>query len=132
MSKLRLKVLWKLTGSPSWTSLALISLCCVLRLCHSLKGGALPPSHPVSPSGRNLSQTKYGPNKIVRDNPKTNPLSVKPKTVSHVAEQFSWVPLRSCSPPRRPFPIKSFALSVHVSPWTIHFQAFGRGLLATS
>ena len=38
-----------------------------------------------------------------------------------MAEQFSWVPLPSCSPPRRPFPIKSLALSAYVSPQTIHF-----------
>ena len=39
-----------------------------------------------------------------------------------MGEQFSWVPLPSCSPPRRPFPIKSLALSAHVSSQTIHFQ----------
>ena len=50
--------------------------------------------------------------------------------------QFSWVPLPYCSPPRCPFPIKSLALSAHVSPRTIHFRALdkspvlgpGRGL----
>ena len=36
-------------------------------------------------------------------------------------ERFSWVPLPCCSPPGRPFPIKSLALSAHVSPLTIHF-----------
>jgi len=48
--------------------------------------------------------------------------SIKPETVSHAAEQFSWVPLPYCSPPWCPFPIKSLALSAHVSPWTIHFR----------
>ena len=33
---------------------------------------------------------------------------------------FSWVPLPYYSPPGCPFPIKSLALSAHVSPWTIH------------
>ena len=53
-----------------------------------------------------------------------------------MAEQFSWVPLPYCSPPRCPFPIKSLALSAHVSPRTIHFWVLdnspvsgpGRGL----
>ena len=38
-----------------------------------------------------------------------------------MAELFSWVPLPYCSPPGCPFPIKSLALSAHVSPRTIHF-----------
>ena len=54
-------------------------------------------------------------------NPEINPITIKPETVSHVAEQFSWVPLPCCSPPRCPFTIKSLALSAHVSPQTIHF-----------
>ena len=58
---------------------------------------------------------------LAKDHPETNPITVKPKTWSHSAEQFSWVPLPSCSPPGRPFPIKSLALSAHVSPRTIHF-----------
>ena len=39
-----------------------------------------------------------------------------------MAEQFSWVPLPYCSPPKCPFPIKSLALSAHVSPQTSHFR----------
>ena len=39
---LRIKVWSKLTCLPSWTHLILISLCCVLRLCHSLESFALP------------------------------------------------------------------------------------------
>ena len=35
---------------------------------------------------------------------------------------FSWVPLPYCSPPGCPFPIKSLALSAHVSPRTAHFR----------
>ena len=58
---------------------------------------------------------------LFKDNLETNPITIKPKTSSHVAEQFSWVPLSYCSPPRCPIPIESLALSAHVSPRTIHF-----------
>ena len=58
---------------------------------------------------------------LAKDNPKTNPITIKPETASHMAEPFSWVPLPYCSPPGCPFPIKSLDLSAHVSPWTIHF-----------
>ena len=58
---------------------------------------------------------------LTKDNPETNPITMKPETASHVTELFSWVPLACCSPPRCPFPIKSLALSAHVSPWTIDF-----------
>ena len=58
---------------------------------------------------------------LVKDNPETNPISIKPKTASHVTELFSWVPLPYCSPPGCPFPINYLALSAHVSPRTIHF-----------
>ena len=46
--------------------------------------------------------------------------------MSHVAEQFSWLPLPYCSPPGCPFPIKSLALLAHVSPRTIHFQVLDK------
>ena len=58
---------------------------------------------------------------LAKDNSETNPITIKPKTVNHMAEQFSWVPLPYCFPPGRPFPLKFLALSAHVSPWTIHF-----------
>ena len=58
---------------------------------------------------------------LAKDHPKTNPITINPKTASHAAEQFSWVPLPYCAPPGCPFPTKSLALSAHVSPWTIHF-----------
>ena len=63
---------------------------------------------------------------LAKNNPETNPITIKPKTVSHVAELFSWVLLPYCSPPRCPFPIKSLALSAHAdtAPWTVHFQQF--------
>ena len=57
---------------------------------------------------------------LTKDNRETNPITMKPETVSHVTELFSWVPLPYCSPPGHPFPIKSLALSAHVSPGTIH------------
>ena len=63
---------------------------------------------------------------LAKDNPETNPITMKPETESHVAEQFSWVPLPYCSPPGCPFPIKSLALSTHVSPRIIHFQVLDK------
>ena len=57
---------------------------------------------------------------LAKNNPKTNPITIKAEIASHVTEQFSWVPLPYCSPPGCPFPIKSLALSTHVSPGTIH------------
>ena len=63
---------------------------------------------------------------LAKDNPETNPVTIKPETASHMAEQFSWVPLPYCSPPGCPFPIKSLALSIHVSPQTIHFRVLDK------
>ena len=63
---------------------------------------------------------------LAKDNPETNPITIKPKTGSHVTEQFSWVPIPYCSRPRCPFPIKSLALSEHVSPRTIHFRVLDK------
>ena len=57
---------------------------------------------------------------MARDNPEINAIIIKPETVSPVAEQFSWLPFPCCCLPGRPFPIKSLALSAHVSPRTIH------------
>jgi len=67
---------------------------------------------------------------LARGHPETNPITIKPETESHVAEQFSWVPLPDCSPPRRPFPINSLALSGHVSPQTIDFQLLDKSPLS--
>ena len=52
---------------------------------------------------------------LVRDNPETNPITTKPETTSHVAEQFSWVPLPYCSLPGCSFPIKISCCVRHVS-----------------
>ena len=65
---------------------------------------------------------------LARDNPETNPVTIKPKTASHVAEQF-WVPLPCCSPPVHPFSIKSLALLAHVSLQTVHFWVLDRSPL---
>ena len=35
---------------------------------------------------------------LARENPETNPVTIKPRTASHVAEQFSWAPSAPCSP----------------------------------
>ena len=70
----------------------------------------LPPSQ--SPSHRtpswlsNARTTRKGPESewLAKDNPEANP--IKPETASCEAEQFSWVPLHCCSPPRAPLPNK--------------------------
>ena len=43
-----------------------------------------------------------------RDNLETNPITVKPKTVSHMATQFFWVPLINFSSPQASVPNKVF------------------------
>ena len=58
---------------------------------------------------------------LASHNLESNHIPIKLETTSHVAEQFSRVPSLCCSPLRCPFPIKSLALSAHVSPQTIHF-----------
>jgi len=63
---------------------------------------------------------------LAKDNPETNAIAKKPETVSHMAEQFSWVLSPYCSPPGYPFPIRSLALLAHVSPWAIHFWVLGK------
>ena len=64
------------------------------------------------------------------NNPETNPITIKPETANHAAEQFFWVPLSYCSPPRSPFPIKSLALSAHVSPQTLRFRVLDKNLVS--
>ena len=63
---------------------------------------------------------------LAKDHPETNPITIKPETASHMAEQFSWVPLPYCSPPGFPFPVKSLALSADVSLRTIHFRVLDK------
>ena len=53
---------------------------------------------------------------LSKDNPDTNPITIRPETAGHETELFSWVPLPSRSPPGCPFPIKiSCFLSTCVS-----------------
>jgi len=52
---------------------------------------------------------------LSKDNAETNPITIRPQTASHMAEQFSWVPLPCCSLLRCLLPIKSLALSACVS-----------------
>ena len=63
---------------------------------------------------------------LAKDNPENNPITIKPKTASHMAELFSWIPLPYCSPFGCPFPVKSLAMSAHVSPQTIYFQVLDK------
>ena len=79
----------------------------------------------VHATRKTLSQARKGPS-----NPETNLITTKPETVSHVAEQFSWVPLPYCSLPGCPLPIKSLALSAHVPPRTIHFWVLEKSPLS--
>ena len=61
--------------------------------------------------------TRKDPNseRLARDQPETNPMPIKPETVSHVAEQFTWVPLPFCSLPGSLFPIVFCFISMCVS-----------------
>ena len=52
---------------------------------------------------------------LAKDNPETNPITIKPETASHVAEQFTWVLLPCCCLPGRPFPIDYLAVSARVT-----------------
>jgi len=70
-----------------------------------------------TPPERTLSQTKQGD--WLETTQKADIITIKPETAIYMTEQFSWVPLPSCSPPGHPFPIKSLTLSAHVSPRAI-------------
>ena len=74
--------------------------------------------------GRTLSQTRYRHKQD--DWPETtqkgNPTSIEPETGSHLAAQFSWVPLPCCPLLKHHFSIQPFGLSVRASLQTIHFQ----------
>ena len=80
-----------------------------------------------TPPERTLSQAKQGD--WLETTQKANIITIKPETAIYMTEQFSWVPLPSCSCPGHPFPIKSLTLSARVSPWTIHFQVLDRSSL---
>ena len=92
----------------------------------------LPESFSLAPiwlSNKWATRKESASERWARDNPETNAITIKPDTASHAAEQFSWVPLPYCSPPGCPLPMKSLALSAHVSPWTIHFQVLDKSPL---
>ena len=100
------------------------------RFCERLKGDATCPTFSPNPSHwypswlsnacsiKKDSESEW----LAKGNPKTDFITAESKIVRHVTEQFSWVPLPSCSMPGHPFPIKALALSTHVSPQTVHFQ----------
>ena len=60
--------------------------------------------HPSWRSNACTTRKDPEPEWLAKDNPETNPISVKPETLSHKTEQFSWVPLPSCSPLGGPLP----------------------------
>ena len=62
---------------------------------------------------------------LAKNNPEANPITRKQKTV---AEQFSWVPVPTALHPGA-FPIKSFALSAHLFPQTMHFWVLDKSPL---
>ena len=61
---------------------------------------------------------------LARDNLETNPTPINLETMSHMAEQFSCIPLPCYSLPRHPFSIKSLVLQEYVFQ-TIYFQVLG-------
>ena len=67
------------------------------------------------PSWLNKSRKDSESEGLVKDNPETNLITIKPETASRMAEQFSRVPLLYCSPPGHSSPTKSLAVSAHVS-----------------
>ena len=71
---------------------------------------------------RNVSNTREDPEPewLAKDNLETNPIIIKPETVSHLAEQ-SQAPLLKTS----------LALSACVSPWTIHLQVLDKNPLSS-
>ena len=64
---------------------------------------------------------------LAKDNPETNPISIKPKTASQFCRAVLPGSLTLLlSPPGCSFPIKSLTLSAHVSPQTIHFRVLDK------
>ena len=53
---------------------------------------------------------------LATDNLETNPITIKPETASHMAEQFSWFPYPAAL--HLALSQYSLLLSAHVSPWT--------------
>ena len=63
---------------------------------------------------------------LVKDNPETNLITIKPETASRMAEQFSRVPLPYCSPPGHSSSTKSLAVSAHMAPQIIHCRVLDK------
>ena len=65
---------------------------------------------------------------LARNNLETNPITIKPETASHMAEQFSWVPVPYCSPaPRLLVKWKSLScVWLFATLWTIQSMEFSR------
>ena len=110
----------------------LISYCQKERVHQPITCPAKPPEtfmlKPIVAEGRLHSQGLWvRPNRANKQEDwpektqKANPITIKPETVSLLAEQFSWVLLPHHSLPGCPFPMKSFVLPAHVSPWAICF-----------
>ena len=59
----------------------------------------------------NAQATRKNPKSgwLAGDKLETNPMTIKPETAGHMAEQSSWAPWPSCSLLRHPFPTKSLA-----------------------
>lgn len=83
-------------------------------------------------SGTCTTRKDFQPDQVwlVRNNLETNPISIKPETAGHVAEQVSQFPLTCCSLWGHPFPINSFALSARVSLPTTHFWVLDKSPLS--
>ena len=98
---------------------------------HVLPTSQNPPCwNPCWPSDTQATRKEPESQWLARDNPETNPISIKPKTASHVADLFSWVLLPSSSPPEHLFLIKSLASSACMSSWIIHFQVLDKSPLS--
>ena len=75
-----------------------------------------------APPGRTL-ESEW----LAKDNQETNPITIKPETAEPRGRAVLLGSLTLLLSTQCPFPIKSLALSAHVSPWTIHFQVLDKG-----
>ena len=62
--------------------------------------------HPSQLSNASASRKDSESEWLAKDNLETNPITIKPETVSHVAEQSSWFPLTQLLSNGVPLPIK--------------------------
>ena len=58
--------------------------------------------HPTWLSNAGTPRKHPESQRLAEDSQERNPIIIKPKTVSHVAQQSSWVPAPSCPPPGGP------------------------------